>query len=300
MMLWPQAWPMLRQRVVLGEDGQVERPAPGSSQEGGRHPGHAARHIEAAGRQRVGHGALERTSCQPTSGSAWMRWERSRSGPAARRSWRVRRPWDRSSSVVPHARSSAWMTSATRSSGCSMPTLRRTRAGETSSVEPATEPWVMTAGTSQQRLDAAERLRQAEDAASPRRSARARSAPDRPSFGAGSKESMPPAQRHLACGQSRLRVRMRPVRQAGVAHDRDVRARGERTRRRPGRSSVWRSMRSARVRRPRRTRKQSNGPGTAPMAFCRNPRRSWRSARDVARTPLTTSEWPARYLVAEW
>ena len=45
---------MLGQRVVLGEDRQVERPAPGPSQERGRHPGHAARHLEAAGRQRVG------------------------------------------------------------------------------------------------------------------------------------------------------------------------------------------------------------------------------------------------------
>src|SRR5579859_7015379 len=33
--------------------------------------------------------------------------------------------------------------------------------------------------------------------------------------------------------------------------------------------STWRSMRTASVLVPRRTRKESIGPGTAPMAFCR-------------------------------
>ena len=59
-------------------------------------------------------------------------------------------------------------------------------------------------------------------------------------------------------------------------------------------------MRTASVRSPRRTRKQSNGPGTAPMAFCRNRRRAATSSSFVTATPRIVSECPPRYLVAEW
>ena len=59
-------------------------------------------------------------------------------------------------------------------------------------------------------------------------------------------------------------------------------------------------MRSASVRSPRSTRKQSNGPGTAPIAFCRNRRRAATSSSFVTATPRIVSECPPRYLVAEW
>ena len=60
-----------------------------------------------------------------------------------------------------------------------------------------------------------------------------------------------------------------------------------------------RSMRSASVRRPRMTRKQSNGLGTAPAAFWWNRSRSASSSERVAMRPPTTSECPPRYFVAE-
>ncbi len=63
-------------------------------------------------------------------------------------------------------------------------------------------------------------------------------------------------------------------------------------------------MRSASVFTPRRTRKLSNGPAIAPTAFCRKPSRSRsgasRSPPPTTAMPPITSEWPLRYLVAEW
>jgi hypothetical protein len=38
-------------------------------------------------------------------------------------------------------------------------------------------------------------------------------------------------------------------------------------------------------------------PGTAPTAFCRKARRSWRPGSRPTMTPPTTSEWPPMYLV---
>ena len=105
---------------------------------------------------------------------------------------------------------------------------------------------------------------------------------------------------HLAARELGLRVRVRPAAQARVAKTSPRRRVRPAPRPRPARWLEWRSMRSSSVRRPRSTRKQSNGPGTAPIAFCRNLSRSKRSSRDVASTPLTVSEWPARYLVALW
>ena len=64
--------------------------------------------------------------------------------------------------------------------------------------------------------------------------------------------------------------------------------------------SQWRSMRTPSVLRPRRTRKQSSGPGTAPTAFWRKRSRSATASSLVPAKPPTTSEWPPRYLVVEW
>ena len=51
---------------------------------------------------------------------------------------------------------------------------------------------------------------------------------------------------------------------------------------------------------PRWTRKQSNGPGTAPTEFCTNRTASWSSGSATTTAPPTTSECPPRYLVVEW
>ena len=61
-----------------------------------------------------------------------------------------------------------------------------------------------------------------------------------------------------------------------------------------------RSIRRCSVRSPRRTRKQSSGPGTAPIAFWRNRSRSATAGPTSTATPTIVSEWPARYFVAEW
>ena len=59
------------------------------------------------------------------------------------------------------------------------------------------------------------------------------------------------------------------------------------------------SMRTANVLMPRRTRKQSNGPGTAPVAFWRKAILSATASFEVATKPPTTSLCPLRYLVVE-
>ena len=51
---------------------------------------------------------------------------------------------------------------------------------------------------------------------------------------------------------------------------------------------------------PRWASQQSNGEGTAPMAFWRNFRRSKRASELKAATPMRTSECPLIYLVTEW
>ena len=51
---------------------------------------------------------------------------------------------------------------------------------------------------------------------------------------------------------------------------------------------------------PRSTRKQSSGPGTPPIAFWRNRRRSATASSLVTATPQIVSLCPARYFVAEW
>ena len=105
---------------------------------------------------------------------------------------------------------------------------------------------------------------------------------------------------HLARRDLGLGMGVRPVGQPRVADPVDVVARGQEAGDARPRSPQCRSTRRASVRSPRRTRKQSNGPGTAPIAFWRNRSRSARSSRSVTAIPLTVSEWPARYFVAEW
>src|SRR2546422_448519 len=58
-------------------------------------------------------------------------------------------------------------------------------------------------------------------------------------------------------------------------------------------------IRSASVLVPRTASQQSNGPGTAPTAFCTKPIRSARSSRFATSIPPTMSLCPFRYLVVE-
>ena len=59
-------------------------------------------------------------------------------------------------------------------------------------------------------------------------------------------------------------------------------------------------MRTDSVLIPRRTRKQSWGPGMAPTAFWWNFRSVYSASSLVIRPPPMTSLWPARYLVVDW
>ena len=61
--------------------------------------------------------------------------------------------------------------------------------------------------------------------------------------------------------------------------------------------SQCRSIRTASVLSPRWVRKQSNGPGTAPIAFWWKPTFSATSRSRTTSAPPTTSEWPPTYLV---
>src|SRR5215207_960262 len=85
-----------------------------------------------------------------------------------------------------HTRSSAWARSATRSSGCSMPTERRTRSAGTSASVPATLAWVISPGSSS-RLSTPPRL-----SARVNTSAAATSRLAAPTPPAGRKATMPP------------------------------------------------------------------------------------------------------------
>ena len=58
-------------------------------------------------------------------------------------------------------------------------------------------------------------------------------------------------------------------------------------------------MRRASVLMPRSASQQSNGPGTAPAAFCRNRSRAAIASSLVTTTPPTMSLCPFRYLVLE-
>ena len=179
------------------------------------------------------------------------------------------------------------------------PTDRRTSPAGTSRLEPATDPWVITAGTSIRdstppsdsasvKMDVDPATRRARSAAGARHARPGRRGPSRP-------PSRIWRAARAACGCA-----CRPVRSPGIADERR-RRRARRVLRPPVARcrSGWSSAGGA-FARPRSTRKQSKGPGTAPIAFWRNRRRSARSSRSVASTPLTVSEWPPRYFVAEW
>ena len=92
-------------------------------------------------------------------------------------------------------------------------------------------------------------------------------------------------------------VRMRC--EAGMDHHLDRRMRLQPFRQRL-RVSQCARMRRCSVFRPRRARKLSNGPCTAPTEFCRNATCSASSASSPTTSmPPTMSEWPLRYFVAE-
>ena len=112
---------------------------------------------------------------------------------------------------------------------------------------------------------------------------------------------MPAAGTHLAgARRARLRVGVAAVVEARV-EDATRRRRGRRGSRATAAAfAACRSTRRWSVRRPRSARKQSNGPGTAPIAFWRNRSRSATAGSRVTATPRTVSLWPARYFVAEW
>ena len=60
-----------------------------------------------------------------------------------------------------------------------------------------------------------------------------------------------------------------------------------------------RCMRTSSVLRPRKARKLSNGPATAPIEFCRCPMRPASASSSTTATPPTMSECPLMNLVAE-
>src|SRR5215207_1034645 len=159
--------------------------------------------------------------------------------------------------------------SATRSSAASIPHESRTRSGETAAAESSTDWWVIACGTS------------IRDSTPPRDSARVNSSVRATIVAASGwrKATMPPkpGQRTSSTPAAvrRKSLTARPF-------------------------SVWRATRSARVRSPRWTRKQSSGPGTAPTEFWTKRIRSCSSASRAIAAPPTTSEWPPRYLVVEW
>ena len=65
--------------------------------------------------------------------------------------------------------------------------------------------------------------------------------------------------------------------------------------------AAWRSKRTCRVRMPRNSSQDSNGPSTPPIRVRASFTSSQRSsAARVASTPAVTSLCPARYFVAEW
>ena len=161
-----------------------------------------------------------------------------------------------------------------------MPTDRRTSAGSTSSGEPATDRWVIAAGTSMSDSTPPS------DSASVKRCvpsamATARSAAVRPSGTSGRHERDHPAE-------------------PGVEDGRHVAAPAQE--RRDGRGIRRRAAPSAGAASAARAGPGSNraDPGTAPIAFWRKRSRSAAAASEVTAMPRIVSEWPARYFVAEW
>src|SRR5215211_6320424 len=172
---------------------------------------------------------------------------------------------------APHGRPqvSAARRSATRSSGDSMPQERRTRSAGTAASDPSTDWCVITCGTS------------INDSTPPRDSAREnrRVAEAIPVASGWRKETIPPKP-----GQRTSVTPSAPRRYSLTARA----------------LSVCAPTRRWSVRRPRWTRKQSSGPGTAPTEFWTKRTRSWSAGSATITAPPTTSEWPPRYLVVEW
>src|SRR5918996_899355 len=185
--------------------------------------------------------------------------------------------------------SSAWRRSATRSAAASMPTDSRTRPGSTANGDPAADAWVMRAGCSMSDSTAPS------DSASVNR----RVGPTRPTAASSppppTNDTMPPASRLWRLATSAPGGSGSPGHStrstAGCSASSSTTTRA---------LSQWRSMRTASVLSPRSTRKQSNGEGTAPAAFCTKPMPSASSGSSVTVQPPTTSECPPRYLVALW
>ncbi len=158
--------------------------------------------------------------------------------------------------------------SSTRSSAASTPHDRRTRSAGTAAAESSTDWCVIACGTS-------------------------------------ISDSTPPSD--SASGKISVAAAIRVA--SGCRNETIPPKPGQRTSSTPGAPdrnsltarpfSVCAATRRWSVRRPRWTRKQSNGPGTAPTAFWTNRTRSWRSGSRTTTAPPTTSEWPPRYFVAE-
>ena len=177
------------------------------------------------------------------------------------------------------ARSSAWRRSAMRSSTPSMPTDRRTSAGSTSSGEPGDRHVGHRGRDLDQRLHAAQRFGQGEQA-------RPLGDRDRP-FGRaelsrrrGQERDHPADPRVVHLGH------VRPLAQER-GHGRGVRRRGAPC---AGAACAARAARGS----------SPAAPGTAPIAFCRKRSRSATASSEVTASPRIVSEWPARYFVAEW
>jgi len=64
--------------------------------------------------------------------------------------------------------------------------------------------------------------------------------------------------------------------------------------------AFWRSTLSESVFNPRSVSQQSNGEGTAPVAFCRNFTGARTAGSRASTAPWIRSECPARYFVTEW
>ena len=98
----------------------------------------------------------------------------------------------------------------------------------------------------------------------------------------------------MASGWRKLTIPLKPGQRTSLA-----RGSSRRTATQASAEAACAAMRRCSVRSPRCTRKQSNGPGTAPTAFCTKRSRSSQPSSRVTTTPPTVSEWPPRYFVVE-
>ena len=156
--------------------------------------------------------------------------------------------------------------SATRSSGASTPQDSRTRSAGTAASEPSTDWWVIACGTS------------ISDSTPPSDSA--------------SVKSLVRCAMPIASGWRNETMPLKPGQRTSTTPGADFRN--------PTTASALAAcaaIRRCSVRSPRWTRKQSNGPGTAPTLFWTNRTRSCTSGSRTTTAPPTVSECPPRYLV---